>query len=91
MQTRRDMLSHSTKVELLLASVGIVPTRARAQASGYNAVAFEAKSIRDLMKALGGGTLTESKDVTVTGPDTAENGAACRWAPRRRCRASNGC
>ena len=29
----------------------------------------------DLMKALGAGTPIESKDVTVTGPDIAENGA----------------
>jgi len=75
MQTRRDMLSHSTKVALLLASAGMLPAVARAQASGYNAASFEAKSIPELMKSLGGGTPTESKDVTVTGPDIAENGA----------------
>jgi sulfur-oxidizing protein SoxY len=29
----------------------------------------------DLVKALGGGAPAESKDVTITGPDIAENGA----------------
>ena len=75
MQTRRDMLSHSAKVAAMLAGVGMLPSLAGAQASGYNAAAFDAKTIADLMKALGGGAPVESKDVTVTGPDIAENGA----------------
>ena len=75
MHSRRDMLSHSVKVATLLASVGMLPSLARAQAAGYNTAAFDAKTIADLMKALGAGTPTESKDVTVTGPDIAENGA----------------
>lgn len=75
MQTRRDMLSHSIKVAALLAAVGMLPSLAGAQAAGYNSGAFEAKSMADLMKALGAGAPAESKDVTVTGPDIAENGA----------------
>ncbi|MBA3590488.1 thiosulfate oxidation carrier protein SoxY [Methylibium sp.] len=77
MQTRRDMLSHSSKVALMLAAAGLVPSLSLAQAAAgdYNKAAFEAKSIDDLMKALGAGTPVESKDVTITGPDIAENGA----------------
>jgi sulfur-oxidizing protein SoxY len=75
MQTRRDMLSHSAKVAAMLAAIGMLPGLARAQATAYNANAFEAKNMADLMKALGSSTPTESKDVTVTGPDIAENGA----------------
>lgn len=75
MHSRRDMLSHSIKVATLLASIGMLPSLVRAQAAGYNTAAFDAKTIADLMKALGAGTPTESKDVTVTGPDIAENGA----------------
>ena len=75
MQTRRDMLSHSAKVAVMLAAAGMLPSLARAQATGYNSVAFDAKTIPELMKALGGGAPVESKDVTVTGPDIAENGA----------------
>ena len=75
MHSRRDMLSHSVKVATLLAAVGMLPSLARAQAAGYSTAAFDAKTISDLMKVLGAGTPVESKDVTVTGPDIAENGA----------------
>ena len=75
MHSRRDMLSHSVKVATLLAALGMLPSLARAQGAGYNTAAFDAKTIADLMKTLGAGTPTESKDVTVTGPDIAENGA----------------
>jgi len=75
MHTRRDMFSHSVKVAALLASIGMLPSLARAQAAGYNTAAFDAKTMPDLMKALGGGAPAASKDVTVTGPDIAENGA----------------
>ena len=59
----------------MLVAVGMLPSLAGAQAAGYNAAAFDAKTIPDLMKALGAGAPVESKDVTVTGPDIAENGA----------------
>jgi sulfur-oxidizing protein SoxY len=72
MQTRREMLTHSATVAGLLASAGLLP--GTAQASGPGA-AFEAKSLADAYKALGGSAPVESKDVTVTGPDIAENGA----------------
>ena len=75
MQTRRDMFSHSTKVAVMLAAAGMLPTLAKAQAAGYNTAAFDAKTIPELMKALGGGAPVESRDVTVSGPDIAENGA----------------
>ncbi len=72
MLNRRDLLSHSLKVSALLAGAGLLPTAARA---AYNAAAFEVKSMAELMKVLGTGTPTESKDVTITAPDIAENGA----------------
>ena len=75
MRTRRDMLNHSTRVATLMALAGLLPGLAAAQATGYNAAAFEAKNMADLMKALGGAAPTASKDVTLTGPDIAENGA----------------
>ena len=43
--------------------------------AAFNKVGFDAKSIQDAVKAYGGGTISESKDVTVTAPDIAENGA----------------
>ena len=75
MKSRRDMLATSFKVATLLAGVGMLANPARAQAAAYNTAAFEAKTMADLMKALGASTPTESKDVTLTGPDIAENGA----------------
>jgi sulfur-oxidizing protein SoxY len=47
-----------------------------AWAQGWNKQAFEAKgSLNDAVKALGGSGATESKDITITSPDIAENGA----------------
>ncbi len=75
MQTRRELLSHSATVAAMLAAIGLFPDIANAQATGWNSAAFDAKNMADLMKALGAGAPVESKDVTVTGPDIAENGA----------------
>jgi sulfur-oxidizing protein SoxY len=75
MHNRRDVLFHSAKVAAMLASVGLLPSLAQAQAGAYNTAAFDAKTMADLAKALGGSAPAESKDVTVTGPDIAENGA----------------
>ncbi len=75
MHTRRDMLSRSAQVAAMLASVGLLPGLAHAQAASFNTAAFDAKNMADLLKALGGNAPAESKDVTVTAPDIAENGA----------------
>jgi sulfur-oxidizing protein SoxY len=72
MQTRRQMLAHSATVAGLMAAAGLLPASAMA---AWNGSAFEAKNMAELMKALGGSAPAESKDVTVTGPDIAENGA----------------
>ena len=69
---RREMLARSATVAALMATVGLLPQRAQA---AYNAAAFDSKTLAELVKSLGGSTPTESKDVTVTGPDIAENGA----------------
>ena len=72
MTTRRKALAHSTKVAALLATAGMLPGVARA---AWPQAAFEAKSLADVIKALEGASPAESKDVTLTGPDIAENGA----------------
>ena len=72
MLNRRELLSHSAKVAALLATTGLLPQVAHA---AHNAPAFEVKTMADLVKMLGGSAPTESKDVTITGPDIAENGA----------------
>jgi sulfur-oxidizing protein SoxY len=72
MQSRREFLNHSAKVATLLATSAAVPGLALA---AWDAPAFEAKSLADVVKALSSGAPAESKDVTITGPDIAENGA----------------
>ena len=72
MQTRRETLKQSAVVAGLLASAGgLLPQ----QALAYEKAAFDAKTPADVVKALGAGAPVESKDVTIGGPDIAENGA----------------
>jgi len=66
------MLAHSATVVGLLGAAGMLPAAAQA---AWNEAAFSAKTLADVVKAMGGGAPAESKDVTVTGPDIAENGA----------------
>ena len=72
MHTRRDLLATSATVAGLLATAGLLPTAAQA---AWTQAAFDAKNLNEAAKALGGGAPAESKDVTITGPDIAENGA----------------
>ena len=72
MQTRRKSLQHSAVVGALLASTGLFPHAAFA---AWNKAAFEAKGVADALKGMGAGAPVESKDVTIAGPDIAENGA----------------
>jgi sulfur-oxidizing protein SoxY len=70
------VLGDSARVAAALVAAGWLPQRAFAQQAGaWNKAAFDAKTIADLMKAMGGATPAESKDVTLTAPDIAENGA----------------
>jgi sulfur-oxidizing protein SoxY len=55
----------------LLAATGLFPNYAQA----FDKAAFDAKSIADAVKAMGGAAPLESKDITLTGPDIADNGA----------------
>jgi sulfur-oxidizing protein SoxY len=72
MNTRREMMATSARVAATLAAAGWLPQAAHA---AWNQGAFEAKTVGDAAKAFGGGAPVESKDVTVSGPDIAENGA----------------
>jgi sulfur-oxidizing protein SoxY len=72
---RRNVLKAGTGAALLstLAAAGLItPGMALAD---WNKAAFEAKSMADTLKAMGVGSPADSKDVQVTGPDIAENGA----------------
>lgn len=72
---RRTVLKSGSGAALLgmLAAAGlIIPGMALAD---WNKAAFDAKSMADTLKALGAEAPADSKDVQVTGPDIAENGA----------------
>ena len=51
------------------------PGSAWAQQASWNKAAFETKSLNEAVKAMGGTTAVESKDIVINSPDIAENGA----------------
>jgi sulfur-oxidizing protein SoxY len=71
MLNRRQTLQHSWAVATLLGTAGLVPFKAIA----YDKAAFEAKSIAAALKALGASAPVASPDVTLNGPEIADNGA----------------
>jgi sulfur-oxidizing protein SoxY len=56
----------------LLAAAGLLPATAQA---AWNKAAFDAKSLADAVKAWAAARRRRASDVTLTGPDIAENGA----------------
>jgi sulfur-oxidizing protein SoxY len=71
MQTRRQIFKNSALVAGQLLATDLFTQNALA----FDKSAFEAKSVADVLKALGAGAPVESKDVTIDGPKFAENGA----------------
>lgn len=76
MPSRRDLLSHATRLASLLAATGAWPLAASAQAGTWNAAAFQAHSLADVTKAWGAALPVASTEVSLVAPDIAENGAA---------------
>jgi sulfur-oxidizing protein SoxY len=72
MQTRRDLLARSAAVAALLAGAGMLPAHAQA---AWEKAAFDGKSIDDVIKGLGIAKPVESKEIALTAPELAENGA----------------
>jgi sulfur-oxidizing protein SoxY len=72
-------LTSSTAAMLVAAATGLLKTGA-AWAAPWNKTAFEAKAIAETLKGLGAGNLINSKDIVITAPDIAENGAAVQVA-----------
>lgn len=69
---RRRWLARSAAVAAALGAAGLLPARAQ---SAWNKAAFEALSLADVVKALGASRPVDSRDVALTAPDVAENGA----------------
>jgi sulfur-oxidizing protein SoxY len=66
---RRDLLKGAG----LALAAGLLPSGGAW--ADWNKAAFETKSLSDAVKAMGGGAPVESKDIVITSPDIAENGA----------------
>ena len=70
---RRSLLTVAAGSAALAATGLMLP--ARAQAASWNKPAFESKAVSDVLKGMGAGNMIESKDIAITAPDIAENGA----------------
>jgi sulfur-oxidizing protein SoxY len=57
-----------------LAAAGLLKTT-QAAAAVWNKSGFESKAVADALKSLGAGSAAESRDIVITAPDIAENGA----------------
>jgi len=57
-----------------VAAAGLAWTR-QAWAQSWNKAGFEAKAVAEVMKSLGATSPADSKDIVITAPDIAENGA----------------
>jgi sulfur-oxidizing protein SoxY len=73
--TRRSFLKSSggASVMALAASAGLL--KFEIADAAWNQAAFGTRNFPDTVKALGGRTAVESKDIQLTSPDIAENGA----------------
>jgi len=73
---RRKMLQGSGGAAVLgLAFAAGLFRSGGAWAQNWNKSAFEVKTLNDAVKAMGGAAAVESKDIVITSPDIAENGA----------------
>ena len=72
-QLRRTFLKLSGAA--LALGAGLLKTTGEALAAPWNKAAFESKAVADAMKNLGAANLIDSKDILITAPDIAENGA----------------
>ncbi len=80
---RREVLKAGSGAGVLALAAGLMkPGEALAQE--WNKAAFSTKSFADTVKALGGGGSTESRDIQITAPDIAENGAVVPISIERR-------
>jgi sulfur-oxidizing protein SoxY len=70
---RRAVLADAARLAGLLAAAGLLPAAAQA---AWNAAAFDARNLAEVARALGAAAPVESREVTLTGPDVAENGAS---------------
>lgn len=79
-QQRRDAIRISTVIGLALAAGLIKPSEALAQE--WDKSAFDARSVGEALKAMGGIVGAASREVVIESPDIAENGAVVPFSVR---------
>lgn len=72
---RRQITRAGASIATFVWACGILRPGAAWAADVWNKQAFTVKSLDEVVKALGGGGATESKDVRLDAPEIAENGA----------------
>jgi sulfur-oxidizing protein SoxY len=73
---RRTFLKRTGHIGALAAAWAAgLATSSQAWAATWNKAGFQSKAMADVMKNLGATGATESKDIAITAPDIAENGA----------------
>lgn len=71
--TRRTFLKLAAAAGTV-AAAGLVRTR-EVWAQAWNKTGFEAKAVAEVMRSLGAANPADSKEIVITAPDIAENGA----------------
>ena len=74
MQEQRRRFLALTGSAGAMALTGLL-TAPRVNAAAWNKTAFESKALNDTLKGLGAANAADSRDITITAPDIAENGA----------------
>jgi sulfur-oxidizing protein SoxY len=74
MQQQRRRLLALTGGAGAMALTGLI-VAPRVNAADWNKAAFESKALAEALKGLGAANAAESRDISITAPDIAENGA----------------
>ena len=75
-RVRRSVLKFMGSVAALAATgAGGLLRTAESWAANWNKAGFESKALADVLKNLGAANAAESRDIVITAPDIAENGA----------------
>ncbi len=73
---RRTFIKFSSSASALAAVAAIGLSKAtQAAAAAWNKSGFESKAVADAVKSLHASSATDSRDIVITAPDIAENGA----------------
>ncbi len=72
---RRSFLKFAGGISALAAAGAAGLLHTAAALAAWNKAGFESKALADTLKNLGVSNPTESRDITITAPDIAENGA----------------